>query len=146
MQVDIKIDEKQVKPRAIIVTDKVSEEVRLAVKLLSQGQPSLLMGFNNGLAQILDEAETLRVFSSGQKIFVVTKQGKFLVKMRLYELEERLDSAKFIRISHSEIVSLKMVKHFDLSLSGTICVALLDGTELYASRRYVSKLKQVLGV
>lgn len=66
--------------------------------------------------------------------------------MRLYELEERLDSAKFIRISHSEIVNLKMVKHFDLSLSGTICVALLDGTELYASRRYVSKLKQVLGV
>lgn len=78
MQVDIKIDEKQVKPRAIIITDKVSEEVRLAVKLLSQGQPSLLMGFNNGLAQILDEAEILRVFSSGQKILLLQNRENFL--------------------------------------------------------------------
>ena len=35
---------------------------------------------------------------------------------------------------------------FDLSFAGTICVALRDGTVTYVSRRYVSKIKQVLGI
>ena len=64
----------------------------------------------------------------------------------MYELEDRLDKSCFLRISHSEIVNLKKVRRFDLSLSGTICVVLADGTTAYASRRYVSKIKDILGI
>jgi len=38
------------------------------------------------------------------------------------------------------------VKQFDLSLAGTICVMLVDGTVTYVSRRYVSKIKNILGI
>ncbi|MEE3499403.1 MAG: LytTR family DNA-binding domain-containing protein, partial [Ruminococcus bromii] len=44
------------------------------------------------------------------------------------------------------IINLKKVRNFDLSLSGTICVTLSDGTATYVSRRYVSKIKKVLGL
>lgn len=43
-------------------------------------------------------------------------------------------------------INLKKVRNFDLSLSGTICVTLSDGTATYVSRRYVSKIKKILGL
>jgi len=51
-----------------------------------------------------------------------------------------------VRISNSEIINLRKVKAFDLSLAGTIQVSLLNGTVTYVSRRYVPKIKQVLGI
>ena len=62
------------------------------------------------------------------------------------EAEERLDNSKFVRISNSEIVNLKKVKSLDLSFVGTICMELSNGTVSYVSRRYVSKIKKVLGL
>lgn len=51
-----------------------------------------------------------------------------------------------IRISNSEIVNLKKVKNLDLSFVGTICMELSNGDVSYVSRRYVSKIKRLLGL
>ncbi len=68
------------------------------------------------------------------------------MRQRLYELEERLDGTMFVRISNSEIINLKKVRKLDLSLTGTIRVLMTDGAATYVSRRYVKKIKQVLGI
>ena len=60
--------------------------------------------------------------------------------------ENRLNKEHFIRISNSELINLKKVRNFDLSFVGTICVSLSDDTVSYVSRRYVAKIKQVLGI
>ena len=70
----------------------------------------------------------------------------YTVRLRLYELEERLDRKAFVRVSHSEIVNWKRVTALDLSLSGTIRVTLEGGVVTYVSRRYVKKIKEVLGI
>ena len=49
-------------------------------------------------------------------------------------------------MSHSEIVNWKRVTALDLSLSGTIRVTLTGGVTTYVSRRYVKKIKEVLGI
>jgi DNA-binding LytR/AlgR family response regulator len=72
--------------------------------------------------------------------------SEFILRVRLYELEERLDKTRFVRISNSEIVNLKAVKKIDLSFTGTIGITLSNGATSYVSRRYVSKIKQVLGM
>ena len=41
---------------------------------------------------------------------------------------------------------MKKVKAFDLNLAGTVLVRLTDGTVTYASRRYVAKIKTLLGL
>ena len=41
---------------------------------------------------------------------------------------------------------MKMAKRFDLSFSGTICVNLAGGQTAYVSRRYVAKIKRLLGI
>ena len=88
----------------------------------------------------------IRIYANDKKVFAVTGEGEYVLRQRLYELEERLDGRWFVRISNSEIINLKKVGHFDLSFTGTICVKLSDGTTTYVSRRYVSKIKKILGI
>ncbi|MGN1069556.1 MAG: LytTR family DNA-binding domain-containing protein, partial [Candidatus Fimadaptatus sp.] len=60
--------------------------------------------------------------------------------------EQRLASQSFVRISNGEIINLKKVRGFDLGFTGTICVSLSNGTVTYVSRRYVARIKQLLGI
>ena len=69
-----------------------------------------------------------------------------MIRLRLYEVEQRLERVSFVRISNSDIINLKKVKRFDLSFAGTICVTLLNGTVTYVSRRFVTKIKKILGI
>ena len=88
----------------------------------------------------------IRIYAANSKVFAVTDSGEYTLRLRLYEVEERLDPNQFVRISGSEIVNLKKVKNFDLSFAGTICVELMNGTSSFVSRRYVSKIKKILGI
>ena len=72
--------------------------------------------------------------------------GVYDLKERLYELEARLDRHAFVRISHSEIVNLRKITALDLSLTGTNRITLTGGTVCWASRRYVKKIKEALGL
>ena len=106
----------------------------------------MLAGFRNDTLEILEQPDIFRIYAAAGKVYAVTNRGEYSLNLRLYELEERLDKDRFVRISNSEIINLKKVKAFDLRFSGTICVSLSDGTVTYVSRRYVAKIKQVLGI
>ncbi len=146
MQVEIKIDENCVEPKLIIVTDKVTDEIKDILNTLSSKTPEVITGFYNDLAEILSPEDIIRIYAEGGKTFATVNKKEYVLRQRLYELEEQLTKHSFVRISNSEIINLKKVRNFDLSLSGTICVTMSDNTSTYVSRRYVSKIKQVLGL
>lgn len=146
MQVEVRIDAAQREPRVIILTDKMTEELQELVRSLTEHEPRIIAGFREDTVTLLDERELLRIYASGGKVYAVTDKGEYLLRLRLYELEERLAALSFVRISNSEIVNLKRVRHFDLSLAGTIVVTLSDGSRSYVSRRFVSKIKNMLGI
>ena len=147
MQIEIKLDESCKEPRIIIHTDKMTEEVSQIVKLLSEEKPEVFAAIHeNGEIVLLEQTEIIRIYAENDRVYAKTKDSSYRLKARLYELEERLNKKLFIRISDSEIINLKEVKKFDLSFSGTICVSMSDKTVTYVSRRYVRKIKQVLGL
>lgn len=147
MKVEIRIDPDCKEPTAVITAPALTDDVRRAADLLADpDSPDVLAGFRDGTARILRLADIRRVYASGGKVYAETKDGAYTLRMRLYEAEKRLAGSGFIRISHSEIVNLAEVERFDLSLSGTILVQLADGTTTYVSRRYVPKIRQVLGL
>lgn len=146
MNVEIKIDSSCQDTKVVIYTDKITDEINMLVRKISAEQPQILSGFDKERLTVLDQADIIRIYASGGKVFAVTENGEFTLRLRLYELEERLDMRQFVRISNSEIINLKKVKEFDLSFTGTICVSFQDNTVTYASRRYVTKLKRLLGL
>ncbi|WP_304635063.1 LytTR family DNA-binding domain-containing protein, partial [uncultured Oscillibacter sp.] len=110
-------------------------------------EPERLTLFREGTAVPLDPGEVLRFYGEDKEVRAQALGGEiYTVRLRLYELEERLDQKAFVRVSHSEIVNWKRVTALDLSLSGTIRVTLEGGVVTYVSRRYVKKIKEVLGI
>ncbi len=146
MQVEIRIDESCAKPKIIIMTASMTEEINRVVAMLSENVPQIISGSKDDKVEVLEQANLIRIYASGGKVFAATGKGEYVLRLRLYELEERLDARQFVRISNSEIVNLRKVSNFDLSFTGTICVKLQDGTVTYVSRRYVPKIKKILGL
>lgn len=146
MQVEIQIDSQYKEPKVVVFADRITEELTAVIRKLSEDVPQMLAGFRDGVLEILNPASVIRIYAASGKVYAVTDAGEFTIRLRLYELEDRLDKRSFVRISNSEIINLRKVKSFDLSLAGTICVSFSNGTAAYVSRRYVSKIKQVLGI
>jgi len=145
VQVEIKVDTDCNETKVIIVTDKMTDEISELVKKISEQTSSVLAGFKDDVVSVLDYGDIVRFYTASQKVYAVTESGEYTVRLRLYELEERLNTSEFVRISNTEIINLKKIQGFDLNFSGTICVKFQDGSVSYVSRRYVAKIKQVLG-
>ena len=146
MQVEIRIDSTVREPKVIVLTDRMTDEVNEIVRKISETEPTMLAGFREDTVTVLDPEEIYRIYAANGKVFAVTAKAEYSLRMRLYEVEERFRGSSFVRISNSEIINLKTVRSFDLSLAGTIRVALKNGEAAYVSRRYVAKIKEALGM
>ena len=146
MKVNIQIDSGYAEPLAVIHTAEITDEVNAAVKKLSDTSSDIITGFSEDNAEILDPNDIYRIYAEQPKVLAVTEKGVFQIRMRLYQLEEKLTGLKFVRISNSEMINLKKTEKCDLSIAGTIHVKLKNGQSTYVSRRYVSKIKDILGI
>lgn len=146
MQVEIKIDASCSEPKVIILTDAMTEEVNSLAQRLSDHNLQIISGSKDGKTKILEPDDLFRIYAGGGKVYALTDSGEYLLRLRLYEAEERLNPAQFVRISNSEIINLKKVRNFDLSFTGTISVEMTNGTTTYVSRRYVARIKKILGL
>lgn len=146
MRVEVKIDNSCIEPKIIVLTASMTEEVSKIIQKLSDNNPQIITGSKNEKIEVLEQDELIRIYAANSRAFAAANSGEYLLRLRLYEAEERLNPNQFVRISNSEIINLKKVKSFDLSFAGTICVELSNGTTTFVSRRYVSKIKKILGI
>lgn len=146
MDFEIKIDEAYKLPKTFVYTDKITEEVLRIKSFVLKNSESILIGFLDEKIKILNPAKIYRIYTEDSRIFAESIDEKFLVKKRIYQLEEILKSKKFVRISNSELINLNLVDSFDLSYSGTISVKMKNNSKTFVSRRYVKKIKETLGI
>ena len=148
MKLNVEIDTNIEEPAALITTPRMTEEVTGVVDFISKLDDitTVISGIRDDKVELLEQESIYRIYAEDGKVFARTESGLYQVRLRLYELEERLDDSKFVRISNSEIVNLKKVKSLDLSFVGTICMELSNKEVSYVSRRYVSKIKKKLGL
>lgn len=146
MQLEVKIDSSYIEPKVIILTASMTEDVNIILNKLSDHTMQIISGSKDSKIEVIEQADLIRIYASAGKVFAVTPKGEYALRLRLYEIEKQLPPHQFVRISNSEIINLKRVNNFDLSFTGTICVKLSNGAVTYVSRRYVSKLKKILGI
>lgn len=146
MKVEVKIQPGLAEPKIVISAAADTLQLRRLAARLAQLDLSPIPAFLGNQAVLLEPEDILRFYTDGKLVTAQTTKGSYTVRLRLYELEARLDGRQFVRISNSEIVNLKRVTALDLSLTGTIRMT-LDGTvSAYVSRRYVKKIKQAVGL
>lgn len=104
-----------------------------------------LTGFIDREAVKLNLAEVYCFISENNKVFAVCEKEKFLIKYRLYQLEEKLPE-NFVKINQSCIADIKKIKKFDASFTGVLKVIFKNGYTDFVSRRNVKKVKERLGL
>ena len=83
-------------------------------------------------------------YAEGQRVFALDAERRYSITKKLYELEETLGAYGFVRISKAELINFKKIKSMDMSITGTIRITMKGGYETYASRRNVSKIRDLL--
>ena len=147
-EIEIQIDPSRRRPKVTILTAALTDDIQGFIRLLEGGtqHPEILAGYREGQGELLEPRAIVRVYAENQRVMAQTEKAVYRLRMRLYEAEEALRVKGFVRISHAELVNLKMILRMDMSLGGTIGVELQGGTRTFVSRRYVSKIKQLLGI
>ena len=146
MEVEIKIDPERQEPKLVIYAPQETPELRELAKQLSALSLGPLQVWEEDRPFLLQQSEFLRFYTEGKGVCAQTEKKIYTVRLRLYELEEKLDPLRFVRISNSEIVNLDRVTAIDLSYTGTIRITLDNTVTSYVSRRYVKKIKEVLSL
>lgn len=72
-------------------------------------------------------------------------QKKHLLRESMTRMEKRLDPNTFVRIHRSSIVNIERIKELKSYFHGDYIVYMKDGSELKLSRRYWSRVEEVLG-
>lgn len=146
MKVKLEIEPGRQEPEIIILAGAESAELDRLVQELSGLALDPIPVWRGDQTRRLPQGDFLRFFADGKGVSAQTAEAVYAVRLRLYELEERLDPRRFVRISNSEIVNLEMVTALDLSLTGTIRMTLNGTVTVYVSRRYVKKIKETLNL
>lgn len=92
--------------------------------------------------EVLLSVESIdRIQAARNYLRVLTRQGEYLRRGTLSDIEKRLDPARFLRVNRSEIVRLEAIQEMQPWFHGDYRVLLKDGTTLTWSRRYRGKTK-----
>ena len=124
-------------------TPLVNEIERL---VLQDGISDQIAGYGEDEIVMLDIRETECFIVEDEKTFALYKSGKrYLVRKRLYELEEMLPG-EFVKISKSAIANRSKIVKFKVQLSGAVDAVFESGNVECISRRCFAELKRRYGL
>ncbi len=142
-EIDNSLDDMEIIIRSNKV-DKESEDILSILENYKKDNKNIILGYRDYDIAPIDVNDIYYFSANEKKVFLITNKGVYETKMRLYELENYNEN--FLRISNSEIVSVKEIDKLDLKYSGTIMFLMKNGDELYASRRRISKIKEYFNI
>ena len=99
-----------------------------------------------GGTRLLPRSTILYLQAHGDYVRVASTEGRFLVRARLSELEERWQGHGFARVHRGFVVNLRRAVEVRPRLNGTAVLVMADGAEVPIARRQVGELRRKLGV
>ena len=144
MKLELNIDEKVKETLVLVSANKIDKEVQNLINYIEYSS-EYLIGIVEDKASIIDIGEIIRVYIEDRKTFVVTLKDTYVVKKKLYEVENMV-TRNFIKISQSEIANIKFIKNLDFSNTGTIVIKYKNSDISYVSRRMIKEFKLKLGI
>lgn len=127
-----------------IYAHEESSLTRAIVKLVEENNTELI-GYIDREAVVLDLFTVNCFVVEDNKVYALTHKGKLSVRLRLYQLEEKLPD-NFIKVNQSCIANIKQIRSFDALISGSMRVKFKNGYEDFVSRRQVKSVKERLGL
>ena len=107
---------------------------------------STINGYREDEIYLLDVRDIDVIYLQDTKTYVIDRDGiTYLIKMRLYEIEESIGS-EFVKINKSCIIRLSGIEKFSITFGGVFEVKLRCGYIDYVSRRRLVDIKRRLNI
>ncbi len=140
--------------KCTVVLDDSREEIIIYAKekttliekieqLASENETSLL-GYKSDEIIPLEFDDVYCFVVENNKVYAVCEKEKYLIKQRLYKIEQMVDKS-FIKLNQSSIANIKKIKKFDTSIGGALKVVFKNDFVDYVSRRNIKNIKERLG-
>ena len=129
----------------MVIYARENRPVFAEIQRLLAGTEQQLVGYEEDSIVVLKPKKITCFVSGGDKVFAIAGEHRYLVKKRLYQLEEQLGK-DYIKINQSCLANISQISRFSASIGGSLEVAFRDGYKDYVSRRELKKVKERMGI
>ena len=129
----------------VITAHHKNEKISQIEKIIMEKNNYKIMGYSSNEIVPINLDEVYAFFTNNGKVYVSLKDKEYLIKERIYQLEELLNNS-FIKINQSCVINIKYILKFDLSITSSIKVILKNNFQDYISRRELKNVKRSLGL
>jgi DNA-binding LytR/AlgR family response regulator len=99
-----------------------------------------------GSTRLISRSAIMYAQSHGDFVRIVVKEGRYLLRTTLTELERRWEPFGFLRVHRQYLANLALAREFQPQLGGTALLSFGDGHEIPVARRHVAELTKRLSV
>ncbi len=114
------------------------------IESLVNSQKIEIIGYKEQEIVKLDLSEVFCFICEDNKVYALTEKKKFKIKLRLYQLEEKLPQ-DFVKLNQSCIGNIRKIQRFNASFGGSLSVEFKNGYCDYVSRRQLKIVKERFG-
>ncbi len=143
MKFTLQIDKER--EEEIVIYAHQDRPVFREIQRLIAGTETSLVGYEGDSIVVLKPKQISCFVSGEDKVFAIAGQHRYLVKKRLYQLEEQLGK-DYIKINQSCLANISQISRFSASIGGSLEVVFRDGYQDYVSRRELKKVKERMGI
>ena len=136
------IDKEQ--EESILITAHEKNNLIIEIEKLINDNSLNLIGYDEDLVVPLNINDVYAFYTDNGKVYASTKDKSYMVKERVYQLLENLES--FIKINQGCLINSKKILCFESSISGSVKVILKNNFWDYISRRELKNVKRRLGL
>ncbi len=129
----------------IIRCRTVDEQLLKLIYGLRSAQEKLTLTKGDKLFQV-QPSQVYYFEAVDNRVFAYLEKEVCETKLKLYELEKRLEGTDFFRASKSTIINLAKVKNISPAFNGRFEACMKNEEKLIVSRQYVPILKAKLGL
>lgn len=141
----VQIQEGHGEIEVVIKCPEATEAIRKIETLLYSNEKKLTCT-KDGATCFVDRRDVLYFESVDKRCYLYTADDVYEVPLRLYEIEELLIEADFIRCSKSQILNMAKIESLYPDFGGRIEATMNNGEKIIVSRQYAKILKQKLGL
>ncbi|MCX6120928.1 MAG: LytTR family DNA-binding domain-containing protein [Ignavibacteriales bacterium] len=99
---------------------------------------------NNGRIYFVETTSIDWIQAEGNYVTLHAGTVKHLLRIKMNQLEERLNPKQFFRIHRSTIVNIQSIKELRSYFNGTYMILLSGNTKIFSSRGYRENVEQIL--
>ncbi len=111
---------------------------------LVNAQEVEIIGYKEQETVKLDLSDIFCFICENNKVYAITEKEKYKIKLRLYQLEERLPQ-NFVKLNQSCLGNISKIKRFKASFGGSLSVEFKNGYMDCVSRRQMKIVKERFG-